>query len=96
MRLSREQVLHIAELARLALDEQETELFAEQLSTILDYFEMLNRLDTKDVPPTAYAVDMQNVTRPDVVCPSLSREQALANAPRQKDGFFQVKRILES
>ncbi|MCD6519520.1 MAG: Asp-tRNA(Asn)/Glu-tRNA(Gln) amidotransferase subunit GatC [Anaerolineae bacterium] len=95
MKLSRDQVLHIAELAKLALSEEEIELFTEQLSEILAYFEKLNRLDTSAIPPTAQVIDMRNVTRPDEVRPSLSPEEALANAPQRKGNFFKVKPILE-
>ena len=95
MKLSREQVLHIAELAKLGITDEETECFAEQLSSILDYFEMLNRLDTEAIPPTAQVIDMRNVTRPDVVEASMSPEQVLANAPRREGDQFQVQTILE-
>jgi aspartyl-tRNA(Asn)/glutamyl-tRNA(Gln) amidotransferase subunit C len=95
MKLSREQVLHIAELAKLALTEEEVELFAEQLSDILDYAERLNALDTEAIPPTAQAIAMRNVTRPDVVQPSLSPDEALANAPQRRGDYFQVKTILD-
>lgn len=95
MKLSREQVLHIAELAKLGISEEETELFAEQLSAILDYAEMLNRLDTEAIPPTAQAIHRRNVTRPDEVCPSLTPDEVLANAPQRQDGYFKVKPILE-
>lgn len=95
MKLTREQVLHIAELAKLGLTEEETERFTEQLSTILDYAERLNRLDTSAIPPTAQAIFQRNVTRPDVVRGSLSTEEILANAPRREGNYFQVKAILE-
>ncbi len=95
MRLSHDQVVHIAELARLAIGDDETERFAEQLSDILSHFQALGALDTSAVPPTAHPIDRQNVTRRDIVCPSLPHELALANAPRQRDGFFRVIRILE-
>jgi aspartyl-tRNA(Asn)/glutamyl-tRNA(Gln) amidotransferase subunit C len=95
MKLDREQVLHIAELAKLSLTEQETELFAEQLSEILAYAERLNCLDTDAIPPTAQAIHMRNVIRPDVVRPSLTPDQVLANAPQRQDDYFEVKPILE-
>lgn len=95
MKLTREQVLHIAELAKLGITEAETELFAGQLSAILEYAEMLNRLDTDAIPPTAQAIRMLNVTRPDTVQPSLPPEEVLANAPRRKDDLFEVNAILE-
>ena len=95
MKLSREQVLHIAELAKLGLTEEETERFAEQLSAILDYAEMLNRLDTSAIPPTAQAIFQRNVTRPDEVRSSLSPDEILANAPQREGNYFRVKAILE-
>lgn len=95
MALSREQVLHIAELAKLALTEQEVALFTEQLSEILAYAERLNALDTDAIPPTAQAIYQRNVTRPDEPGPSFTPEEALANAPARRDDYFQVKAILE-
>lgn len=95
MKLSRNEVSHIAELAKLGITEQEIELFGEQLSEILDYFEMLNRLDTEAIPPTAQAVDMRNVTRRDEVRTSMTPEQVLANAPQRQEDYFKVKPILE-
>ncbi len=95
MKLSREQVHHIAELAKLGISEEETEIFAEQLSEILDYAEMLNRLDTEAISPTAQAIYRRNVTRADEVRPSFPPEEILANAPQRQDGYFKVKPILE-
>jgi len=95
MKLRRDEVLHIAELVKIALTEEETERFAEQLSEILAYAEKLNQLDTDAIPPTAQAIYRRNVTRPDVAQPSLSPEEALANAPQRQDGFFRVRPILE-
>jgi len=95
VKLTRDQVLHIAELAKLGITEAETELFAEQLSEILEYAEILNRLDTDAIPPTAQAIRMVNVMRPDTVQPSLTPDEVLANAPRRKDDLFEVKAILE-
>ncbi len=95
VKLTREQVQHIAELAKLGITEEETELFAEQLSEILEYAEMLNRLDTDAIPPTAQAIVMRNVTRPDHVCPSFTPEELFANAPQRQDNYFKVKPILD-
>lgn len=93
--LTRETVLHIAELAKLELSERETELYAEQLSAILDYAERLNALDTASIPPTAQTIYQRNVLRDDEPGPSLSPDQALANAPQRDDNLFRVKQILE-
>jgi aspartyl-tRNA(Asn)/glutamyl-tRNA(Gln) amidotransferase subunit C len=95
MKLTLEQVEHVANLARLGLTEEEKERFAEQLSAILEYAEMLQGLDTEAILPTAMVVPLQNVLRPDVVTPSLEREDALANAPRRDGEFFRVPAILE-
>jgi len=94
LKLSREQVLHIAELARLGLSDEETDLFAEQLSDILGYIEKLNRLATDDIHPTAQTIRMRNVTRADEVSPSLAPDEALANAPKRRDDAL-VKPILD-
>jgi len=95
MALSREQVLHIAELARLKLTDQETDLFVEQLSAILDYAQQLNDLDTDAIPPTAQVLSLRNVMREDEPQPCLTPDEALANAPARQDDYFQVRAILE-
>jgi aspartyl-tRNA(Asn)/glutamyl-tRNA(Gln) amidotransferase subunit C len=95
MKLTLEQVEHVANLARLGLTEEEKERFAEQLSAILEYAEMLQGLDTGAILPTAMVVPLQNALRPDVVTPSLEREETLANAPRRDREFFRVPAILE-
>lgn len=95
MALSREQVLHIAELARLKLTDEETDLFVEQLSAILAYAEQLNDLDTDAIPPTAQVLTLRNVLRDDTVQPCLTPEEALANAPGRQDDYFKVRAILE-
>ena len=96
MKLSREQVLHIAELAKLGINEQETEMFAEQLSDILEYAEMLNKIDTSAIAPTAQVIQVSNVTRPDTVSESLSVDQALANVPDRFGDYARVKAIFEN
>lgn len=95
MSLTTEEVRHIARLARLALSDEEVERYREQLSGILDHFEVLNDIDTSDVPPTAQSLDRSNVTRPDVLRPSLSTEAVLANAPRAEDGYLRVRAVLD-
>ena len=95
MKLRREEVVHIALLARLGLSEEELETFSGQLSHILENFEVLQQVDTSDVPPTAYPIPLENVVREDEVAPSLRQSEILANAPRQEEGFFQVKAVLE-
>ncbi|NLX36804.1 MAG: Asp-tRNA(Asn)/Glu-tRNA(Gln) amidotransferase subunit GatC [Chloroflexi bacterium] len=93
--LTRETVLHIAELAKLELAEHETSLYAEQLSEILAYAERLNALDTDHIAPTAQAIYRRNVMRPDEPRPSLSPDEALANAPQRQDDLFRVHQILD-
>ena len=95
MEISKEQVAHVAKLARLEVSEDEQATFARQLSAILTYMDQLKTLDTTGVEPTATALPTTNVFRDDQVRPSLSREQALANAPDRADGFFRVPKILE-
>jgi aspartyl-tRNA(Asn)/glutamyl-tRNA(Gln) amidotransferase subunit C len=95
MKLSREQVIDIADLAKLELTEQEIEHFADQLSAVLDYASRLEKLNTDDIPPTATVLPMQNVMREDEVRPSLPREQVVANAPAAIDGQFRVDAVLD-
>ena len=95
MKLSREEVLHLATLCRLGLSEEEMERLQEQLSHILENFEVMQQLDTSDIPPTAYPIPLENVVREDEVAPSLPQSDILANAPRQEEGYFKVKAILE-
>ena len=93
MTISREDVEYVAALARLELTEQEIQEYTEQLNSILDYAAMLERLDTRDVVPTAHAVPLHNVLREDQVRPSIDHEKALRNAPDGDEGFFRVPRI---
>ena len=95
MKLSREEVTHIARLARLGLGEEEIETFRAQLSNILENFEILQEVDTTDVPPTAHVIEMKNITRDDEVTPSFPQSEILANAPREEDSFFRVRAVLE-
>ena len=95
MKLSREEVLHIARLARVALTEAEITRMSEQLSNLLEHFQVLQQVDTEGVPPTAQSINLQSVMRDDVVTPSLTQEEVLANAPRREDDCFRVKAVLE-
>lgn len=95
MALSAEQVLHIAELVKLALSDEEVALYQQQLSEILEHFDRLNELNTDAIPPTAQVADQQNVYREDRVREWLAAEEALANAPDAADGFFRVRPVLE-
>ena len=95
MKLSREEVLHIARLARLGLDEAEVDKFREQLSNLLENFEVLQKVDTTDVPPTAQPIPLQNVMSEDEVGASLPPDEVLANAPRREANLFRVRAVLE-
>lgn len=95
MKLTREEVLHIARLARVALTETEINRMQEQLSNLLDHFEVLQKVDTENVPPTAQSVSLQSVMRADEILPSLPADDVLANAPRREDDYFRVRAVLE-
>ncbi len=95
MKLSRDEVLHIARLARLGVTDIEVDKMQEQLSHILDNFEILAGVDTDNVPPTAQSVDLLSVMREDEVQPSLPVKDIIANAPRQESDFFKVNAVLE-
>ena len=96
MALSREQVQHIARLARVGLGEEDVDRFSEQLSEILEYFERLREVDTEGVPPTAQTLPLHNVMREDDrPQPPLDKESVLANAPVREGDHFRVRVILE-
>ena len=94
MALSREEVLHVAELARLSLRPAEVELFTRQLNDILAYVQKLEELDTSGVAPLAHVIPLVNAFREDVVREGLSLEAALKNAPVREDGSFLVPRVI--
>jgi aspartyl-tRNA(Asn)/glutamyl-tRNA(Gln) amidotransferase subunit C len=95
MKLSREDVEHIADLARLTLSAEEKTLYQEQLSAILEYFETLERLDTEAISPTATVLPLRSVMREDEPRPSTPREDILANAPAAEGGCFEVPAVLD-
>ncbi len=95
MKITRQEVEHVAKLARLGLSDAEMEKMRAQLDAILTYIDKLNQLDTRDVEPTSHVIPMTNVFREDAVSSSLSQEQALVNAPDRHESFFRVPRILE-
>lgn len=95
MPLDRAQVEHIARLARIGLTEGETEAFRQQLSHILEQFEVLRSLDTTGVSPTGHASEVTAVLRDDAPGESLTPEEVLGNAPRREGEFFRVKLVLE-
>lgn len=94
--LTPDDVRKIAQLARLNLNEDEVDRFAEQLDSILNHFTELQTVDTAGVEPTAHSVGGQNVTRPDVARPSMTPEEAVAGAPRAEANMFVVPQIVET
>lgn len=95
MKITREEVEHVATLARLELTGEELELFTGQMDAILAYVEKLNELSTDGIIPTAHAVPMENAFREDLVRPSLGADLALANAPDRVEDFFRVPKVIE-
>ncbi len=93
-RLTRDEVAHVARLARLRLSETELDEFTEQLADVLEHAGDIERLDVDDVEPTAHPLPLRNVFRPDVVTPSIDRAEVLAAAPATEDGQFRVPQIL--
>jgi aspartyl-tRNA(Asn)/glutamyl-tRNA(Gln) amidotransferase subunit C len=92
--LTRDDVAHVAHLARLELTDEELDTFTGQLAKILDHAADVEALDVHDVPPTSHPYELRNVTRPDVVRPGVDREEVLAQAPEAESGRFKVPTIL--
>ena len=95
MKITKQEVDHVAKLARLELSEQEKEKLTDQLSNILTYVEKMSELDTKGVEPTSHVLDISNVMRDDAPGESLSQERALGNAPDKAAGHYKVPKIIE-
>jgi aspartyl-tRNA(Asn)/glutamyl-tRNA(Gln) amidotransferase subunit C len=95
MPLSRDEVRHVALLARLGLAPGDEDFYARQLSGILQHIDRLQQLDTEEIPPTAQVVEIPSRLRDDEPRPSLTQDEALANAPAKVDGFFRVPSIQE-
>lgn len=95
MALTKAEVTHVAQLARLHLDPDELERMRSQLSNILEYIELLQEVDVSGVAPTAQVTGLATILRPDQITEGLQREEALANAPDKKDGLFRVKAVFE-
>ena len=95
MKITRQEVEHVAGLARLKLDDAEIDAFTGQMDAILAYVDKLAELDTDGIIPTAHAVPMENAFRADETRPSLGTEKALANAPERVEGFFKVPKVIE-
>lgn len=95
MKITKDEVLHVATLARLKVAGSDVDRFAGQLGNILSYVETLNRIDTTGIPPTTHAVDVKNAFRNDTPGTHLDQSAALANAPEAEDGFFVVPKVIE-
>ncbi len=95
MPLSRDEVEHVAHLARVGMTEEDIERFSHQLSDVLDYFERLDRVDIEGVPPTSHTLPLHNVMREDETAPPFDVDDILANAPNQEERRFRVRAILE-
>ncbi len=95
MKISKQEVEHVAKLARLELSAQEEDRLTDQLSNILTYVEKLNQLDTKGVEPTSHVLEISNVMREDAAGTSLPQDRALANAPDKAAGHYKVPKIIE-
>ena len=96
MSVSMRDVEHVALLARLSFTEEEKQKLVHELNAILSYMDQLNTLDTTQVEPLAHVIELENVLREDKVRGSLSREEALKNAPAKTDKFFKVPKVIES
>jgi aspartyl-tRNA(Asn)/glutamyl-tRNA(Gln) amidotransferase subunit C len=94
MKITREEIVHVANLARLDLDEESIGKFAEQIDNILEYIDILNRVETEGVAPTSHAIFLTNAFREDKVKEHLDRNKALANAPEEEDGNFVVPKVI--
>ena len=92
--VSEKEVEHIAWLARIELSEEEKKLFTEQFNTILEYFKIIDEVETNNVPPTFNIIDLTNVLREDVIEPSLPKDDALKNAPKKEKGYFKASKII--
>lgn len=91
--ITKDDVKHVAKLARLELTEEETEKYSEQLGNILKYVEQMNEVDTTGIEPMPHAVPVTNVTREDEVKYEQTKEELMKNAPYEEDGFFRVPKI---
>lgn len=95
MSITRQDIEHVATLARLVLSDEEKQLFTSQMGAILSYVETLNELSTDGIQPTAHAVPMANAFRPDQVSASIGHDRALANAPDKNETYFRVPPVIE-
>ena len=93
-RITRDEVIHVARLARLELADDEIEEFTRQLGDILEHAADVEALDVGDIPPTAHPLPLSNVMRPDATAPTLDRDELLAQAPASEEGRFRVPPVL--
>ena len=94
-KLTEQEVRHVAKLARLNCTDEEVTLFTEQLGAILEYIDQLDELDTTNIEPLAHCLPVHNVLRDDIPQPSLTNDQALANAPQRDGEFFAIPKVLD-
>ena len=95
MEITLKDVEYVANLSKLELSQKEKVKFQKELDNIIKYIDQLNKLNTENTPTTSHVVPLQNVFRKDKILPSLPQEKALANAPKKKDGFFRVPKVIE-
>jgi aspartyl-tRNA(Asn)/glutamyl-tRNA(Gln) amidotransferase subunit C len=95
LKLNLEDIHHIALLARINMTDEEIDIMREQLSNILDHFDLLQQLDTTDVEPSNHSIDITSVTRADLITKSIDRDRILSNVPRRQGDFVRVKGVLE-
>ena len=94
MKITKDEVLYVADLARLDLDEDAIDKFAGQIATILNYVDKLNEVDSEGVRPTSHAISLTNAFREDEQIEHLERDEALSNAPAKEDGNFIVPKVV--
>ncbi|MBF0117249.1 MAG: Asp-tRNA(Asn)/Glu-tRNA(Gln) amidotransferase subunit GatC [Desulfobacterales bacterium] len=94
MKITKQEVLYVAHLSRLNIDETSIDKFSEQIGKILEYIDTLNTVDTKDIKETSHAIFLTNAFREDVESPHLNRDASLLNAPQEEDGNFVVPKVI--
>ena len=94
-RISNDQVKYVANLARLAVTDEEAEVLTNQLDAIITFAELLNEVDTEDIKPTTHVLDLKNIMREDIAKKGLDNEEVIKNAPDHVDGYIRVPSILE-
>ncbi len=94
MKITRDEILHVAHLARLGIDDDEIDKFAEQIGTILSYVDTLNTVNTDGIKPTSHAINLTNAFREDGNTNASDRDASLSNAPLKEDGTFLVPKVI--